>query len=119
MGSSYYLKRERDMSASTAAVRTAPASWEPFRTALEKLRNDSLRSRERGWAAVGRFPGPVMLARTRRLDITLDAIDAALARLRAGTYGSCIYCGRRISLNRLAALPYVSGCNRCLRALQT
>jgi DnaK suppressor protein len=59
----------------------------------------------------------MMLARTRRLDITLDKIEAALARLNAGTYGACIYCGRKIMLKRLRALPYLSGCNRCMRAL--
>jgi RNA polymerase-binding transcription factor DksA len=71
-----------------------------------------------GWAAVGRFPDPVMLARTRRLDITVDEIEAAVARLEAGTYGACIHCGRKIMLKRLTALPYLSGCNRCLRARQ-
>ena len=71
-----------------------------------------------GWAAVGRIPDPVMLARTRRLDVTLDEIEAALARLDAGTYGVCIHCGRKIMLKRLRAHPYLSGCNGCMRALQ-
>jgi DnaK suppressor protein len=52
------------------------------------------------------------------MDITLDDIEAALARLDAGTYGACIRCGRTIMLKRLRALPYVSRCNRCMRALQ-
>ena len=98
--------------------RTASVSRERYRTALGRLREDLLRNRESGWAAVGRFPDPVMLARTRRLDFTLDAIEAASARLEAGTYGLCIHCGRSISPKRLATLLYVSGCNRCLRALQ-
>ena len=106
------------MSVATAPVRTHPVWWEPFRPALEKLRIELLRDRKLGWAAVGRFPGPVMLARTRRLDVTLDEIKAALARLDAGTYGVCIHCGRKIMLKRLTALPYLSGCNRCMRALQ-
>lgn len=33
-------------------------------------------------------------------------IDAALARMEAGTYGECIDCGEPISLQRLEALPY-------------
>ena len=106
------------MSTATAAVRTASLPQEPFRTELERLRKDCLRNRELGWAAVGRFPDPVMLARTRRLDMDLDKIEAALARLEAGTYGACIHCGRQISSKRLTALPYISGCNRCMRALQ-
>jgi hypothetical protein len=106
------------MSAATTPVRTPSVSWEPFRAALQKLRIELLRDRKLGWAAVGRLPDPVMLARTRRLDITLDEIEAALARLEAGTYGVCIHCGRKIMIKRLTALPYVSGCNRCMRALQ-
>jgi DnaK suppressor protein len=106
------------MSAATAAVRTASASRERDRTALERLREDLSRNRGLGWAAVSRFPDPVMMARTRRLDIILDAIEAASARLEAGAYGLCIHCGRSISPKRLATLPYISGCNRCLRALQ-
>jgi hypothetical protein len=72
------------MSAVIEAVRTRSALWEPFRDALEKLRVELLRDRRLGWAAVGRFPDSMMLARTRRLDITLDEIEAALARLDAG-----------------------------------
>jgi hypothetical protein len=106
------------MSAVIEAVRMPSASWEPFRDALEKLRIELLRDRRLGWAAVGRFPDPVMLTRTRRLDITLDEIEAALTRLDAGTYGVCIHCRRKIMLKRLTALPYLSGCNRCLRARQ-
>jgi hypothetical protein len=106
------------MSAATTPVRTPSVSWEPFRAALQKLRIELLRDRKLGWAAVGRFPDPVMLARTRRLDITVDEIEAAVARLEAGTYGACIHCGRKIMIKRLTALPYVSGCNRCMRALQ-
>jgi hypothetical protein len=106
------------MSAATTPVRTPSVSWEPFRAALQKLRIELLRDRKLGWAAVGRFPDPAMLARTRRLDITVDEIEAAVARLEAGTYGACIHCGRKIMLKRLTALPYLSGCNRCLRARQ-
>lgn len=40
-------------------------------------------------------------------------IDAALARIEAGTYGECIDCGARISVERLMAVPYAlrdAGC---------
>jgi DnaK suppressor protein len=33
-------------------------------------------------------------------------IDAALARIEAGTYGECIDCGGDIPLERLEAVPY-------------
>jgi hypothetical protein len=106
------------MPTTTAAVRTTSVPWETFKGALETLHIRLLRDRRLLWAAVGRFPDPVMLARTGRLEMDLDEIEAALARLEAGTYGACIHCGRQISSKRLTALPYISGCNRCMRALQ-
>ncbi len=43
----------------------------------------------------------------------LADIDAALARLAAGTYGVCIDCGRRIPSGRLAARPTATRCVDC------
>ncbi len=43
------------------------------------------------------------------------AIDAALARLDAGTFGSCTSCGRAIGAERLAALPAAALCIDCQR----
>jgi RNA polymerase-binding transcription factor DksA len=40
-------------------------------------------------------------------------IDAALARVDAGTYGRCAECGERISPERLDALPATTVCVRC------
>lgn len=40
----------------------------------------------------------------------LAAIDAALARIEQGTYGTCTNCGRPISEERLEALPWASLC---------
>lgn len=59
----------------------------------------------------------------REMDYTLEgaseqvlaAIDAALARLDAGTYGSCVTCGRPIGEERLAAMPYATQCIDCRR----
>jgi DnaK suppressor protein len=42
-------------------------------------------------------------------------IDAALARLDAGTYGSCTACGRPIGAERLEALPAAAQCIDCQR----
>jgi RNA polymerase-binding transcription factor DksA len=41
---------------------------------------------------------------------TLDAIEAALARIDAGTYGTCEVCGRPIGVERLRAIPWASLC---------
>ena len=45
----------------------------------------------------------------------LEAVDAALARLEAGTFGSCIRCGRPIAPERLEALPWAAHCIECQR----
>jgi RNA polymerase-binding transcription factor DksA len=43
----------------------------------------------------------------------LTALDEALARLAAGTYGSCQTCGRPIPAERLAARPATPTCLTC------
>jgi DnaK suppressor protein len=45
----------------------------------------------------------------------IQMIEAALARLDAGTYGICVSCGGAISSQRLAALPYTTACITCAR----
>jgi DnaK suppressor protein len=46
----------------------------------------------------------------------LAAIDAALARLDAGTYGRCASCHREIGAERLEARPWAALCIDCQRA---
>jgi DnaK suppressor protein len=41
------------------------------------------------------------------------AVDAALARLAAGTYGVCGQCGQPIGNERLGARPAATTCIRC------
>lgn len=43
------------------------------------------------------------------------AVEAALARLDAGTYGTCTACGRAITPERLEALPAAALCIDCQR----
>ena len=43
----------------------------------------------------------------------LAALDAALARVTAGTYGVCERCGGAIAPERLDALPATARCIRC------
>jgi len=45
----------------------------------------------------------------------LAAIDAALLRLDAGTYGRCTSCGEPISAGRLAARPASAECMDCMK----
>ena len=51
-----------------------------------------------------------VLRQTRR---HLAEIDAALARVDAGTYGICEVCGGRISEGRLEARPTARTCIAC------
>jgi len=53
------------------------------------------------------------LALARLAADTVSAADDALARLAAGTYGTCETCGDRIPLARLRALPETRACVSC------
>lgn len=44
----------------------------------------------------------------------LRAIDAALARIAAGTFGTCPKCGGKISQARLDAVPHAALCEECM-----
>ena len=45
--------------------------------------------------------------------IEIVAIQAALERLQAGTYGECSGCGEDIAPKRLAVLPHTTHCVTC------
>jgi DnaK suppressor protein len=59
----------------------------------------------------------------REIDYTLEetdgrllaAIDEALARIDAGTYGICVNCGAQIAPERLEAMPWATLCIDCKR----
>jgi RNA polymerase-binding protein DksA len=59
----------------------------------------------------------------RELDYSLEEnsvhvlreIDAALARIDAGTFGTCTRCGKPIGEERLDAMPYATLCIDCKR----
>jgi RNA polymerase-binding protein DksA len=48
----------------------------------------------------------------------LDEIDAAQARLAAGTFGACARCGQAIPLRRLRAVPAARLCVACEQAAE-
>jgi DnaK suppressor protein len=53
------------------------------------------------------------LALHDRSQVQLDLVDAALARLEAGTFGACLRCGQPIAPARLEALPWAAHCISC------
>lgn len=50
---------------------------------------------------------------SEREAVEMAAIEAALKRIDAGTYGECIDCGVHISAARLHATPEAPRCIRC------
>jgi RNA polymerase-binding transcription factor len=54
-------------------------------------------------------------ARTQEL---IAQMDAALARIAAGTYGECIACNKEIGTKRLVAFPCARYCLACASTFQ-
>lgn len=57
------------------------------------------------------------LALRDRATQQLELVDAALERLEAGTYGTCLRCGTAIAAARLEALPWAAYCIDCQTAI--
>ncbi len=53
------------------------------------------------------------LALRDRASQQLELVEAALARLEAGTFGACLRCGKPIAPARLEALPWAAHCIDC------
>ena len=45
-------------------------------------------------------------------------VEAALTRIKNGTYGLCLRCDETISLNRLRVLPHAAFCVNCQEAAE-
>lgn len=50
---------------------------------------------------------------------TIYAIDEALKRIRDGSYGKCLQCGKSIPKTRLKALPHADLCIVCKKSKET
>jgi RNA polymerase-binding protein DksA len=81
---------------------------------------DALRASERGQELEEEAQAEQGAADLERLGqaerLELQRIDAALARLEAGTYGTCAECGAPIGAKRLGALPWAVRCADCAAA---
>ena len=58
------------------------------------------------------------LAEVRHVLADLTDVDAALVRMREGTYGDCLDCGITIAPARLKAYPTARRCIKCQGALE-
>ncbi|OGF99162.1 hypothetical protein A2Y99_04955 [Candidatus Gottesmanbacteria bacterium RBG_13_37_7] len=56
-----------------------------------------------------------MEALQKELTSYLEDITQTLARIKKGTYGLCLSCGKMIDTDRLAIKPVAKYCVRCLR----
>lgn len=45
-------------------------------------------------------------------------VEAALTRIKNGTYGRCLRCDETISLNRLRVMPHAAFCVNCQEAVE-
>ena len=88
-----------------------------FRVLLEDHRADCVQQREAALAECAQsVPDPVAQRRSADLQVTIGEIDAALARLDAGTYGRCVSCGADIPEERLELRPFAGRCVSCTQA---
>lgn len=100
----------------SSSLDTAPATGEHdrFRALLEEHRADCARQRADALAECAQsVPDPVAQRRSADLLVTLGEIDAALARIEAGTYGRCTGCQAEIPEERLELRPFAGTCVRC------
>ncbi|NHC46576.1 TraR/DksA family transcriptional regulator [Motilibacter aurantiacus] len=97
-----------------AADPLTPAQLAELRVELERCRAE----RREQLAAQGAEPAAGDLVLAAHLDSVrsvLREIEAALARMAAGTYGVCVSCSARIPAPRLELRPYPPGCVDCAR----
>jgi DnaK suppressor protein len=55
------------------------------------------------------------IAISQNEELLLEQVEAAIERLRVGTYGICQQCERTIDAERLQAVPYTARCIECAR----
>jgi DnaK suppressor protein len=48
----------------------------------------------------------------------LQMVDGALGRIREGTFGECVSCGKEINAKRLEAVPWTRHCIECQEKLE-
>ncbi|WP_104524905.1 TraR/DksA family transcriptional regulator [Blastococcus atacamensis] len=103
------------MSAELDTMTTATA--DRFRTLLRSTRAECVQQREEALAECATsVPDPVAQRRSADLQRTIGEIDAALARIEAGTYGRCTGCAASIPEERLELRPFARTCVACTAA---
>jgi len=101
---------ERDRSEVEEAIRLTGRSLGRLSDAQRDTAADDEHDPEGPTLTLQRAESEAMLAQSRR---HLDEVEAAIARMDAGTYGLCVTCGRSIQPARLNARPYAIDCITC------
>ena len=97
-----------------STVPPASSPWEASRARLTALRTDCLRERQEALTATAKDGvDAVGWARSATLERTLAEIEAALTRIAAGSYGTCVGCGSSIPGERLELRPFADTCVPC------
>ena len=105
------------MSTSLDTSTTSTGSSDRLRALLGEQRADCVRQREEALAECAQsVPDPVAQRRSADLLRTICEIDAALARIDAGTYGRCTGCQAEIAEERLELRPFAGTCVACTAA---
>ncbi|GLW66437.1 molecular chaperone DnaK [Actinomadura rubrobrunea] len=104
----------------SGAARGAASGYEPGGAAARMARERLEHERRTRTAQLviaeyeaGNRADEAAVARGDRLRRSLEDIEAALARLDAGTYGICQDCGTKIPADRLEILPFARCCVPC------
>ncbi|NKZ08440.1 TraR/DksA family transcriptional regulator [Actinomadura latina] len=105
-------------SAVNGAAGDALGGYPPGGTAARQARELLEQERRTHVAELGLLagesaPDEAVMARRGALQGNLEEIDAALVRLRDGTYGSCEDCGKPVPAGRLEIIPYARRCVKC------
>lgn len=105
---------------SNEAARARLETWRADITEMDAVSADSRRPVTLDQQAVGRLSRMDAMqqqamsnAEAARRAQDLRRIDAALARIEAGEYGSCVKCGNDIAEQRLRLDPAVATCIGC------
>lgn len=107
---------------------------EPFEEMLRRMRAETLQSLGRakhegrslggtpggdlGDCSTANFSRELAFQQSTRKRQILRNIEAALQRIREGTFGRCMSCGGDIQIARLRAMPFSAYCRDCQENLE-
>jgi DnaK suppressor protein len=107
------VARERLEALHTATVETLRALEAAHRSVVDSSRDSNADDEHDPEGATIAFERAQVDALARDAAARIASIDAALARLDAGTYGVCLVCGRAVPEARLEARPTATTCVAC------